>query len=262
MHPFIRIGQLSLPSYGVMFAAAILICGALGCWRMHRSGGRWENALVILATAFGFAIAGAAALYMLVTYSAQELLHIIRTFTLPEGGSTGLVFLGGLLAAVPGAFIGCRIVGAPLATAVAPLIPIIPLGHALGRVGCFLAGCCYGKPTTLAIGVVYTQSITGVPTGIPLLPVQLIEASLLLAIFAVLMVLSKRCAPFRLLGIYALCYAVCRFALETMRYDSIRGIYGGLSTSQWISLFLLLAGAVLVLPRFNRRSPQDASEQA
>lgn len=255
MHPFIRIGSVALPSYGVMIAAAILLCGPLGCWRMRRSGGRWENALVIMACAFGFGMAGAALLYLLVTYSLQDLLLMLRTFRLPEGGTTGLVFFGGLLAVFPGALLGCRMTGVRLQQAIPPLLPIIPIGHALGRIGCFLAGCCYGKPTSLPIGVVYTQSITGVPTGVPLLPVQLMEAALLLIIFVLLLTLAYRWPPLRLLGIYAVSYSLCRFALETLRYDSIRGIYGVLSTSQWISLGLFAVGILLMLPSRRRQTP-------
>ena len=248
MHPYIHLGFVTIPSYGTMIAFAILICGPLGCWRARRAGLHWEDALAIMACAFGCAIAGAALMYMLVTYSIQELVTILLTLRLPEGGTTGLVFLGGLLAAIPGAFLGCRITRVRLTDMVSPLLPVIPLGHALGRVGCFLAGCCYGKPTTLPIGVVYQHSYTGVPTGIPLLPVQLMEAGLLLGIFVLLMTLSsRRLPPLRLMGTYAASYAVCRFLLELLRYDSIRGIYFGLSTSQWISIALLIAGLVLLL---------------
>lgn len=260
MHPYIHIGQIALPSYGVMIALAILLCGPVGCRRMHRAGHRWEDALVIMACAFGLAIAGAALLYMLVTYSLQDLLLILRTFRLPEGGTTGLVFFGGLLAAIPGTLLGCRMTSVRLEEALCPLLPVIPLGHALGRIGCFLAGCCYGKPTALPIGVVYTQSITGVPTGVPLLPVQLIEAALLLAIFLLLLFAARRCRPFQLLGMYAISYALCRFVLETLRYDSIRGIYGGLSTSQWISLGLFIAGIFLVSSRFNQSAHEPATK--
>lgn len=249
MYPYIDLGFRQIPSYGLMMAIAVLLCGFLGCYRAYRAKQRWEDALVVMACAFGCAIAGAAILYMLVTYSLAELWTIITTFQMPEGQTIGLVFLGGLLGAVPGVFLGGLLVRCNLRQLVLPLVPIIPLGHALGRVGCFLAGCCYGKPTDLPIGVVYTRSLTGVPTGVPLLPVQLMEATALLVIFALLLFLSyRKCTDLTVVGAYALTYAICRFSLETLRYDSIRGIYFGLSTSQWISLGLVISGVLLLTP--------------
>ena len=125
------------------------------------------------------------------------------------------------------------------------VVPVIPLGHAIGRIGCLCAGCCYGRPTDSAIGVVYTQPVGGAPTGVPLLPVPLFESAANLVIFGILMLIShKSKSRYLTTFLYCILYGITRFVLEFFRYDSIRGVTGGLSTSQWISLGLI-AGALI-----------------
>lgn len=246
MYPYIHLFGMSLPTYGIMMTLGILICGTIGCVRTTRAGLRWEDTLIIGACALGFALIGAALLHLFVTYPLEQIIQLITTFRAPEGMVLGLVFYGGLLGAIPGVFLGARICKEPAGQFVNPLLPLVPVGHALGRIGCFLAGCCYGRPTTHPIGVVYTAPITGAPTGVALLPVQLFEAAALILIACVLLFLATRkVRPAVLIGAYALMYGVCRFALEGFRYDAIRGVYLGLSTSQWISIGLLVTATLL-----------------
>ena len=135
------------------------------------------------------------------------------------------------------------------------LIVAVPLGHALGRVGCFLAGCCYGKPTTLPWGVRFTNPHTLVPPelmGVPLHPTQLYEAALNFALFLLLHYASKK--PHKdgkILVEYVLCYAVMRFALEFLRGDFRGGFLLGLSPSQVICLGIAGA-AIFIWARFLR----------
>ena len=110
-------------------------------------------------------------------------------------------------------------------------VPAMPLFHAFGRIGCFLAGCCYGKKlsTPIVIGTIEFARI----------PVQIIESMAEFILFIVLFILSKKNRDIDLLRIYLVIYAVIRFADEFLRGDKIRGIYGGVSTAQWISLIIL-----------------------
>ena len=246
MHPYIHLFGISFPSYGAMMMLGILVCGAIGCVRTSRAGLHWEDALIIGACAIGFALTGAALLHLFVTYPLDQIIQLLTTFRAPEGMVFGLVFYGGLLGAIPGVFLGARICKTPAGQFIIPLLPLVPIGHAFGRVGCFLAGCCYGRPTNHPIGVVYTNPITDVPTDVALLPVQLFEAAALLLIAGVLLFLAaRRMRPVILIGSYALMYGLCRFVLESFRYDAVRGIYWGLSTSQWISIGLLVTAGVL-----------------
>ena len=96
----------------------------------------------------------------------------------------------------------------------------------LGAWAAYWLGACYGKPTSLPIGVVYTVGYSGVPTGIPLLPVQAFEGAALLLIFLILAAYTRHGhPPMRVMALYLLLYSPCRFALEFLRYDAIRGAF-------------------------------------
>ena len=155
--------------------------------------------------------------------------------------------------------LGCAIARVKVADAFYAILPSVPLAQAFGRVGCFLAGCCYGCETDLPIGVIYTNPVGGVPTGVPLLPVQLIETVMNLILFALLMLYDKKTRNkqhrMTMPCLYGIGYGVIRFILEYFRYDSIRGFLLGLSTSQWISIliFALCVTGILIMKRKPRR---------
>ena len=250
MYPFFTLGSITIPSYGVMMMLGLLVAGTIGLLRVRRAGLVAENAIIILACAFGFALLGATGLYIAVSYSWSELMEMLRDGTLFTENKLGLVFYGGLLAAMPGAFVGKKIAGARLRDYVPAMLPCIPLGHAFGRIGCLLGGCCYGLPTDLPIGVVYINPISDAPQGVALFPVQALESLILVAIFVVLILYTRADRPpRRIAGLYFMLYAVCRMCMEYLRYDAIRGHIGFWSTSQWISAVLFLAGVLLWMHR-------------
>lgn len=246
MYPYFNVFSRQIPAYGTMMMLGLLVAGSIGMHRVRRAGLRWEDALVLLTCGFAFALLGAAALYVAVTYSLSETVEMIKTGELFTGERVGLVFYGGLLGCVPGVLLGKKLTRAKLSEYAPAMVPCIPLGHAFGRVGCLLAGCCYGRPADGWPGIVYPPGTPGVSEGARLFPVQALESAILLAIFAVLVKYSagKRTAA-RVVGLYFLLYAACRFALEGLRYDAVRGRWGSFSTSQWISIGLFAAGAVL-----------------
>ena len=125
-------------------------------------------------------------------------------------------------------------------------VPAMPLFHAFGRIGCFLAGCCYGKKlsTPIVIGTIEFARI----------PVQIIESMAEFILSIVLFILSKKNRDIDLLRIYLVIYAVIRFADEFLRGDKIRGIYGGVSTAQWISLIILFVyGFEYIKGRYSKK---------
>jgi len=130
--------------------------------------------------------------------------------------------------------------------------PGLALGHAIGRLGCFSAGCCFGKETHHFWGVVFTNplanSISGTPLNVPLQPTQLFEAAVELANFLVLTWMFKR-RKFdgQVLGAFFILYGTARFFLEFLRGDPGRGeiIPGVLSGTQLIAIFLVLTGGVI-----------------
>jgi phosphatidylglycerol:prolipoprotein diacylglycerol transferase len=165
----------------------------------------------------------------------------------------GGVFYGAFLFAVAGSAVYVRLVGVPGWQASDCVAPGLALAQGLGRIGCFLAGCCWGKPTELPVGVVFTSElahrITGVPLGVRLHPTQLYEAAVVLLAIPLLMWLRKtKTFQGEVMLAYVLYYAVARFFMEFLR-DDPRGYYFNhlLSTSQVISLGIIPSAIFLWL---------------
>ncbi len=253
MHPVLfHIGHFELASYGLMTALGYGAAAWYLTPRLKNCGIKGLNKDTfwnILFIVFLGAIVGGKLLFIILSWPelgatlTDKLVYIVRNLRY------GFVFFGGLIVAVTGAVWYMRRKKLPLLKTSDFLIVAVPLGHALGRVGCFLAGCCYGKPTTLPWGVRFTHPHTLVPpelVGIPLHPTQLYEAALNFALFLLLHYASKK--PHKdgkILVEYVLCYTVMRFALEFLRGDYRGGFLLGLSPSQVISL--LVAGAALYI---------------
>ncbi len=111
MYPFFYIFSCRVPAYGAMMALGLLVAGSLGLRRARKAGLRWEDGLVILACGFGTALLGAAGLYLAVTYSPAQLWALICSGELFSENRLGLVFYGGLIFALPGAWLGARAAG-------------------------------------------------------------------------------------------------------------------------------------------------------
>ncbi len=123
----------------------------------------------------------------------------------------------------------------------------VPLFHVFGRIGCFFGGCCYGVECSWGF-TVYDNTYVPAINGVPRIPIALFEACVNLLIYAVLVYLYKKCIlKDRLVYMYILLYAPARFIIEFFRGDAIRGSFAGLSTSQWISVLLLLFVGISVL---------------
>lgn len=168
--------------------------------------------------------------------SIQDLLLILYSLF---GGS---VFYGGLLGGGAACYLYFRKKRLPADTYTDILSCAVPLFHFFGRIGCFSSGCCYGIPCK--IGVLYQHAAVETANGARRFPVQLLEAGLNLILFFILSrLLKKGKYGGKLLFFYLFSYSCARFFIEFLRADEYRGFLFGLSTSQWISLFLL-AGAV------------------
>ena len=144
--------------------------------------------------------------------------------------------------------------------------PGIALGNFFGRQGCFAAGCCWGKPTSLPWGVKFSElghSITGVPIDAHLHPTQLYESFAMLIVFCFLLWLHKRRRfSGQVILFYALLYSVIRFGIEFLRDDPRGDVFGlttltGLSTSQIISVIVGLAALITLVVRWQRKTLLD-----
>ena len=247
-----------IPMYAVL---ALLGAGAAWFYFHHRLRRRGENPgrteQAFLWGVLG-AILGAKLLYLLPLLpqlvAALPFLRTSPSYFLAKYLSGGFVFYGGLLGGLAGAWLFCKQRRTSFAALGRDLVPALPLFHAFGRVGCFLAGCCYGIPAPVGwLGVTFPASAVEAPGGVPLLPVQLYEAAGCFLLFLLLDHLTKRGWPGDcLLALYLALYAPFRFLLEFLRGDAVRGFLGPLSTSQVISL-AVLAGVLFAHLLHHRR---------
>jgi phosphatidylglycerol:prolipoprotein diacylglycerol transferase len=131
--------------------------------------------------------------------------------------------------------------------------PGIALGHAIGRLGCFSAGCCWGRRTGVPWAVTFTNSdanrMFGTPLGVPLHPTQLYECFAELCVFAFLLWRFRKAhRPGDIIGLYLIVSSILRFGIEFYRFHE-QALVGGLSLTQWISLALIVAGALVLVAR-------------
>ena len=244
----IQVGDILIPWYG-MFIVTGIAAGALAGYVLLRGTEMAYDDFVQAACFVGLgAMAGAKLLYLAVSWDAIDFSRITDPEYLGLLMGSGFVFYGGLLGGLAGLYLCGRILHIPVLALARETIPVIPLAHGFGRIGCALVGCCYGIPYDGPGAVVYTDS-PAAPLNTPLFPVQAVEAAGEFVIAAVLTVYIVRCrkqgkTP-RSLGLYLGLYAVLRFFLEFVRYDDReRGIFLGISTSQWISVAVLAAVAL------------------
>lgn len=254
MFPFILICGKTVPVYSVM-----MIIGALfaALWiKLTESKRKLEPAdveLTLIYSSVG-ALVGAKLLYMLTVadeFKADlcKLLSGAGSFSgefLQKYFYGGFVFYGGVVGAAAAAVIYCRAEHIDIDEMSRWVMPVLPLVHAFGRIGCFCMGCCYGISSE-HFGIVFHSSPIA-PNGVPLVPVQLMEAALEFALFAVMACMAIRGARGRsITALWLTCYGITRFMLEFLRGDAYRGSVGALSISQVISLFIAGAGAALLV---------------
>jgi len=157
----------------------------------------------------------------------------------------GNIFYGGLLGSLTAAYIIIRI-KPRFKSFVKVIVPGIPLFHLWGRIGCFLGGCCFGIPSE--IGFVYTNNPIIEANNITRFPVQLLEALFNLILFFILHKLSIReKLKNKLIFVYLIAYAIGRFFIEFLRGDAYRGFFMFLSTSQIISILIILFSSIILV---------------
>lgn len=223
------IGGFTIYSYGMMIGVGILLCELLGVYRakkQHKSPEAVTD-MVILCVIGGFL--GAKLLYILVEFPRflADPLSVL--------GSNGFVVYGGITAGVLCAIGYCRFKKLPFLAYFDLLMPSVALAQGFGRIGCFLAGCCYGRKTDSFLGVVFPEGGLA-PAGVKLLPTQLFSAAGDFLILGLLLLYEKKAKHVGDVGaMYLLLYSVGRFLLEFLRSDE-RGAIGNLSTSQAISI--------------------------
>lgn len=236
------IGSLTVHGYGLCIglgiAAALLLI-----WRraeQRHMDSQTVNILILLVLVTGFA---GAKLFFLFAHWSE-----FRADPLGTLGSEGFVVYGGIVCGLGAGYLYCRRKALPFLRWVDCFIPGVALAQGFGRIGCFLAGCCFGKPTESVLGVVFPAGSMA-PAGIPLWPTQLFSAAGDFLLAGVLLLAEKRSRGDGLLaGLYLLLYSAGRFLIEFLRADP-RGAVGALSTSQFIALFTAAAAVCILILR-------------
>ena len=248
-----QFGNFGIPTYGVLVALGVLVGLWVSVRNSEKQGIKAENAwdfgiAVVLA-----GIIGAKILYIILDWRTghvygQNWREIFTLDTLQAGG----VFSGGLVAAFIVAWWFLRKYHMPALATCDAFAPGLAIGHCIGRLGCFAAGCCYGKQTDHWWGVKFTnplaQQLVGTPLNEALEPTQLFESAAELGIFLLLMWMFKR-KKFdgQIFGAYLFLYGIARFFIEFLRGDPGRGsVFGGaLSGTQLIAIGLVLTGGLI-----------------
>ncbi|MFN7995596.1 MAG: prolipoprotein diacylglyceryl transferase [Bryobacteraceae bacterium] len=253
-----HIGGFSQSTYGVLVALAFLAALAVVGRLARRAGLNYDSVLNLAIYCALSAIMGAKLMMFLidVPYYLQNPAEIFSLASLQAGG----VFYGGLIAALIVATVYMRRKHLPPLQTADVFAPGIALGHAIGRIGCFAAGCCWGVPTKLPWAVTFTnpvsKSLVGVPLDIALHPTQLYESAAEFIIFGILYWKIRKPHPAgAIISLYLMLYSTARFLVEFVRFHEQPNPFGGpLNTSQWISLALLALGAGYWV-RLRKRQP-------
>ena len=237
MHPIlVRFGPLTIHTYGVLVAAGFLLGLALAVKQAKKEGIPQERIIDIGFYVLVAAIIGSRLLFVAVN-AGHYLKHPLDIFKIWEGG---LVFYGGLILAIPSALWYIRKHNLDAWRITDIFAPSLAIGHAVGRIGCFAAGCCYGRLSELPWAVTFHDPECLATTGIPLHPTQLYESAGELLNFLILITL-RRYQSFKgqLFWTYILLYSLLRFVVEFFRGDEARGyLFGGISVSQGISVIM------------------------
>jgi phosphatidylglycerol:prolipoprotein diacylglycerol transferase len=257
MYPILfEIGGFPVYTYGVLLAAAYLLGLQFALVRARARGLDANRVMDLGIWIIISALIGAKLLLLVVEFEAfkqnpRELLTLLRS---------GGVFYGGLIAAVAVAMWYMRRHRLPVWGVSDAFAPGIALGHVIGRLGCFFAGCCFGRQTDVPWAVTFTSEYAaqnpGTPLNVPIHPTQLYEAGAELIILGILLLLERKGRSFagRTFWGYMLLYGVTRFIIEFYRGDA-RGMIGDLSTSQFVSMILVPLSVVMLIVLSRRQAP-------
>ena len=262
MYPILfEIRGFPVYTYGVLLAAAYLLGLQFALMRARARGLDANRVMDLGIWIIVSALIGAKLLLLVVEWdiyrrNPAELMTLVRS---------GGVFYGGLILAVLVAFWYMWRHRLPLWSVSDVFAPGIALGHVIGRMGCFFAGCCFGRETTVPWAITFTSEYAsrnvGTPINRPLHPTQLYEAGAELLILAILLATERKGRPYpgRTFWGYMLLYGISRFVIEFYRGD-IRGTIGMFSTSQFVSMLIVPISIVMLI--LLARRPQPAPHAA
>lgn len=235
------IGPITVYGYGLMIAIGIFSAYFLAEYRARRIGLDDESVFGLTCWAVVAGLIGGKLLYYITTYR-----EILADPSLLLQIADGFVIYGALIGGVLGVVLYCRYKKLNCLSYFDLAVPSVALAQGFGRIGCLLAGCCYGRETDSPLGIVFHSSDYA-PNGVALIPTQMISSGLNFLHFAILIVFAKKYkkGEGQVAGLFFVLYSAGRFLLEFLRGDAERGNIGALSTSQFIAIFMFLFGWAL-----------------
>lgn len=259
-----KIGALTVHGYGFMIGIGFIVAMLVAEYRAKKLGLKEESIIDITIIAGLAGFLGAKLLYIIVEFDTfiknpKEVL-----------GSSGFVVYGGIIAGVLCCMLYCKLKKLNFLEYFDLVMPEIALAQGFGRIGCFLAGCCYGRITESGFGVVFPAN-SQAPSGVKLIPTQLISSAADFIHMAILLVIAykfsytagkkankEKYLPAGAIGyIYMILYGIGRFLIEFLRND-YRGEIGILSTSQFISIIFVIVGAAMLV--FSKKRADAAAK--
>ena len=253
---WLTVGPLTVHGYGFCIAVGVLLALWLACHRAKKRGLNADLCYEIVFTAVFFGFLGAKILYLIVEWRS----FIANPWSAIS--SSGFVVFGGLTVGLLSVLVLCRIKKVSFLTYMEHHIPSVALGQAFGRLGCFFAGCCYGKETHSHFAITFHNSDFA-PNDIPLVPTQLLSAAGNFLNTAILLFIASKVKKKGIvLGCYFIFYSIGRFIIEFFRADD-RGTVGALSTSQFYGIFAFLFGVgMLVWGILHTEKPDESGTES
>lgn len=255
MYPvLLSFGSIHLYSYGLMIAIGILVAYALAEKKVRKSGYDPKRLEFLVFTILIGGFAGAKVLYWI-----TRLPDIPNDPTILTNLGDGWVVYGGIIGGLVSGWVYCRLHGMNFFEWFDLIIPEVALAQGFGRIGCLLAGCCYGVETHGPLSIVFPSDSLA-PSGVPLFPSQIVMSVFDFGLFFFLEWFSKKKKFNGEVGaVYLIAYSVGRFVIEFFRGDLVRGVVNGLSTSQYISIATAIAAVTILIVCRKNASKQTPS---
>ncbi len=235
----LKIGPVVLHSYGLLIGIGFLAAVFIAERRAPKNGMDADTVAYFGMYCAITGILGAKILFVIVNWRA------FLKAPLSVLGTDGLVVYGGIIGGILCAVIYCKLKRTNFWDYFDLVLPSVAVAQGFGRLGCFMAGCCYGERTDAWYGIAFSHS-NYAPNGVKLIPTQLLSSAGMFLIALLLFGYANRAKKAGQVGaVYLMLYSIGRFLVEFLRGDLERGSIGSLSTSQFISIFILVIGIAI-----------------
>ncbi|WP_287448382.1 prolipoprotein diacylglyceryl transferase [Sellimonas sp.] len=242
------IGNLTVHGYGLMIGIGFISAYLLTEYRARKKRMNSDIVFSLFLSSVIFGLLGAKVFYWITILD-----EIIKDPHVIIDTADGFVVYGGIIGGILAGAVVCRIKKENFWKYFDLIAPSIALAQGFGRIGCLLAGCCYGLETSSPISITFQDSDFA-PNGVALIPTQIYSSILDFLNFIVLCIIARYTKRDRIVaGCYLIFYSVGRFILEFFRGDLIRGSVGPLSTSQFISIFVFVIGVLMIVIRKRKK---------